>query len=345
MRIAIIKSAALGDVLRTTALLPALRRRHNSPNVTWIASDDSLPIVSRNTFIDCAVSLSNAADASWRSESYDWVISLDEEPTSCKVATSLATRRLSGAYVDDTCAVAYTDDMSLWFGMGLLRSAKAGGIARANQLKVQNRLSYCHILYECLDLSPPIAGPQLFVTPDEEAQARLWREESGIRPDTQIVALNTGAGDRWQHKRWGESQTAALASQLCEQLNVTVVILGGPEETERNERIRRTLRHPGIVVAPTNMSVYAFAALLRLCRVLVTSDSLALHIAAASGITTIAFFGPTSDAEADISGLGEKIVAPIACRCCYLSRCDRTPHCMDALTVDMLFHAVKKRLA
>ncbi len=40
--ILILKTAALGDVLRTTSILPGLERRHGSIAVTWLtAGDDS----------------------------------------------------------------------------------------------------------------------------------------------------------------------------------------------------------------------------------------------------------------------------------------------------------------
>jgi hypothetical protein len=58
----------------------------------------------------------------------------------------------------------------------------------------------------------------------------------------------------------------------------------------------------------------------------------------------VAFFGPTSDAEIDLYGRGEKIVTRLDCRCCYLSDCPVRPHCMQSLSVQDLADAVDRWL-
>jgi len=43
-----------------------------------------------------------------------------------------------------------------------------------------------------------------------------------------------------------------------------------------------------------------------ICDVIVTSDSMALHVGVAMGIYVIALFGPTSPAEIELFGNGQK---------------------------------------
>jgi heptosyltransferase-2 len=159
-----------------------------------------------------------------------------------------------------------------------------------------------------------------------------------------LVGMNTGAGSRWRFKSWGEDQTAELARRIHDELGAGVLILGGAAESERNQRIVATASRPRVVAAPTNLELLAFAALIDLCGVLVTSDSLALHLGNALGKPVIAFFGPTSGAEIDMYDLGEKIVTPLECRCCYLKTCDIRPHCMQSIGVDRIFEAVRRWL-
>ena len=123
--------------------------------------------------------------------------------------------------------------------------------------------------------------------------------------------FNTGAGPRWRFKSWGEKQTAQLARRLAEKLHLGVIVTGGAGQDWRNTRIVSIASSPDVVAAPTGeLSLLSFAALIRQCSVLVTSDSLAMHIGIALQRPVIAFFGPTSDAEIDLFGLGEKIVTP-----------------------------------
>src|SRR5688500_8536303 len=44
-RILVIKTAALGDVLRTTSILPGLHQRHPGTAVTWVTAPAAVPLV------------------------------------------------------------------------------------------------------------------------------------------------------------------------------------------------------------------------------------------------------------------------------------------------------------
>jgi heptosyltransferase-2 len=300
-------------------------------------------LLEHNTLID-RLTLIEGEPAAWRTDVYDWVISLDEEPAACRLASGLKTRRLSGAYMAADSTSRYTADTAEWFGMGLLRPEGEGGLARANDLKRNNSRPYSTILYECLKLPLPVARPQIFVPPEARQQAREWLAGTTLASYSGVVGLNTGAGGRWTLKKWGEEQTAALAVELSRQFNVGVVVLGGEQEKERNRRIER-MAGETCVVAPTDWGLKCFSALVSLCRVIVTSDSLALHVAVASGVPVVAFFGPTSAAEIDLFGSGRKVVTSLPCRCCYLPSCDVRPHCMDSIEARELIAAASDWLS
>ena len=42
-------------------------------------------------------------------------------------------------------------------------------------------------------------------------------------------------------------------------------------------------------------------------------------------------FGPTSWAEIELYGLGEKVVPEMECLSCYKTSCDFVPNCMDLI--------------
>jgi heptosyltransferase II len=343
MRVALIKVGALGDVLRTTALLPGFRRRYPSLELTWITAREALPLVSSHPDVSEAVDPNDLSMDGWRHRYYDWVVSLDDDRDLCRLATQLPHKRLSGGYEDQDGCLRYTADLECWFGMGLLRSDQDGGLQRANQIKRQNSLAYGKIFYDGLALPPPVERPRLSIPACEEEWAHQWIAGRGLfgKP---IVTLITGAGPRWRFKSWGEQQTAQLARRLAEELHLAVIIAGGPTEGSRNTRIVSAANSPDIVAAPTDLSLLSFASLVRQCSVLVASDSLAMHIGIALQRPVIAFFGPTSDAEVDLFGLGEKFVTPLSCSRCYLADCDVRPHCMESISVRELYDAVNRWL-
>ncbi len=344
MRIALIKTGALGDVVRTTSLLPALRRVAADDEIVWITAAEALTLLEGNPWLDLAVDIADPPQAAWRRLSYDWVVSLDDELPSCQLAARLTCKRLSGAYQAPTGELAYTPDVAEWFGMGRLRPQSQGGLERANQLKRANHATYGEILYRALGLPMPVARPEVFIPDAGREQARHWLRSAGHGRARPLVGLNTGAGGRWRFKAWGVEQTAGLARAVVGELGGAAVVLGGAKERERNQAIVSLAGVPGVVVAPSDLDLKSFAGLIAELDVLVSSDSLAMHLGVAAGRPVIAFFGPTSDREIDLFGLGEKVVTPLDCRCCYLNDCDVRPHCMQSISVTTLLAAVRRWL-
>lgn len=330
MRMALIKTGAMGDVVRTTALLPGLRRRDPGLELTWITAPRAIELIEDHPDVARAVSIDEAADAPWRRQSYDWVLCLDDGVDECPLASSLAAGRLSGGCLASDGTLRYTDDVAPWFGMGLLRPEEQGGLDRANALKKSNRETFGAMYYRSLDLPGPVARPFVPLRPARLAAARSWL---------------AGAGGRWRFKSWGEAETAVLARRLADEIGAAVVVFGGPAERARNGRIVAAAGRRRVVATPTDLGLLEFAALIDRCDVLVTSDSLALHLGIARGRRVVVFFGPTSEAEIDLYGRGEKVITPLDCRCCYLSDCSVRPHCMQSISIDDLLDAVARVLA
>ena len=51
-----------------------------------------------------------------------------------------------------------------------------------------------------------------------------------------LLDLNTGCGGRWTSRLWPEEYWIELAQKLLDN-NYEVILLGGPEEDEKNKRI------------------------------------------------------------------------------------------------------------
>jgi heptosyltransferase II len=342
--VALIKTGALGDVVRTTALLPGLRRLDPKLKLTWITSSGAIELVRDHPDVNRVAAIDAPADAPWRTESYDWVLNLDDGFDECRLASQMSTNRLSGGFEAPDGTRRYTNDVSRWFGMGILRPDEQGGLQQANILKKRNRETFGAIMYRALNLPGPVARPLVHLQLSRIAKAQSWLQGAGLSGATPVIGLNTGAGGRWRFKSWGEDQTGDLARELIDELHCGVVVFGGPAERDRNRRIASSVHRRNVVVAPTDFDLLDFTALIDQCDLLVTSDSLALHLALARETPIVAFFGPTSDSEIDLYGGGEKIVTPLDCRCCYLSDCQVRPHCMQSISSEEITGAVRRYL-
>ena len=170
--------------------------------------------------------------------------------------------------------------------------------------------------------------PELPLTEEEEAAAaRLW-EDDRLRGASVVVGLNTGAGARWPSKQLDEERTIATARELSVRStsDVTFLVLGGPEEEERDARIHEGLLAQGLhaVRGGEGNSLPEFAALVSRCDLIITSDSFCLHAAIARRTPVVAFFAPTSAAEIDLYGLGEKVASTAPDACSYRPDADNS---------------------
>ncbi|MCB9913576.1 MAG: hypothetical protein H6828_00335 [Planctomycetes bacterium] len=318
--ILILKTGALGDVLRTTSILPGLRATWPEAPVEWLTAPAARDLVARHPDV-AAVHLVDAKDAAdvervtreLGARAWSWVISLDDEEPLCRLASALDAVRLSGAYLDAAGARAYTPDVAPWFDMGLL---SVHGKQAADRMKVENERSHAAIYADMLGL--PMGRPEL---PLPEAALAFAAQTLGARGDAWRVGLNTGAGGRWTSKQLPPERVAELAARLAAEAPraIEFVLLGGPEERERNRDLAARLTAAGVrlVDAGVDNAMLDFAALVDALDLLVTSDSLALHVAVARRTPVVAFFAPTSAAEIELFGGGEKVRSTSADYCNY----------------------------
>ena len=96
--------------------------------------------------------------------------------------------------------------------------------------------------------------------------------------------------------------------------------------------------------AGTGNTIRQFQALLARCAVVVTGDSLGMHLAIAEKRPVVVLFGPTCAAEIELYGRGEVITAASHCAPCYRAECARNPSCMQAIEAGPVVAAVKRWL-
>ncbi len=80
MKILIIKLGALGDVLRTTPLLTALRMKYPQARITWIVEKQHRVALEGNSLIETLLNYDGALLDRLECQTFDWVINLDKEP-------------------------------------------------------------------------------------------------------------------------------------------------------------------------------------------------------------------------------------------------------------------------
>ena len=130
---------------------------------------------------------------------------------------------------------------------------------------------------------------------------------------------------------------------LAEQPPIALWLLGGPEGRERNTDLVQRFGQRVIDTGVDNSQRH-FAALLGHVDVLVTADTLAMHIGIALGKHVVAHFCPTSPWEIDLFGRGEKVFHDTPHLACYCNGCQQSPRCNDLITSEEVVGAVRRCL-
>ena len=319
MQILIIKLGAIGDVIRTTSILPGLKEKYPDCKIDWITKKESSDILKGNNLIENTYLIDQNINEI-KNKEYDLVINLDDNSEACKLAAEIKHKDIIGAYIENEKQV-YTENSGLWFDMGLISKF---GKEKADQLKAFNKKTYQEIMYQILGLDYKNQEPILILNDEELKFGKDFAEKNNINEDNLVIGINTGAGGRWKDKKLNEELTADLIDKLNSIKNVKLLLFGGPEEKERNESIKEEAA-TDITDAGCDNSLMEFASLVNLCDILVTSDSLAMHIGTALKKKIIAFFYPTSASEIELYDKGVKIIGKGNSYCSYQKDCDSPP--------------------
>lgn len=214
---------------------------------------------------------------------------------------------------------------------------------------LERNLSLLLPLAPGLDAAGP-AGEPVYLEPDPAArkaiEARL--AEAGLAGGGPLVGLHPGSV--WATKRWPEERFAALASRLVMELGARIVLVGGPGDKRLCARVAEAAG-AGVLDLAGRTSLAELIALMPRLALFATNDSGPMHIATASGVPTLAFFGPTTR-ELGFFPYGPEhrvLEKELSCRPCGLHGGRSCPHghflCMRLISVDEAFRNAEEMLA
>lgn len=332
MNVLLVKFGALGDVLRTTPLLPALQRRYPGCRITWITDAGSAVALQGRPEIDRLAVWGADGETVLSAERYDLAINLDKDDGALDAIMSARSavkmgfgRDASGAL----CALDRNSEYALRLGLD-------------DDLKFKiNRKSYQQISFEQVGLVFGGEEYRFGPTPEDRRAARAHLNALGVHGDALKIGLNTGSGARFAGKRLPEETLVRVGERLQQELGAQVLLLGGADEEERNRSIRALFKHPPFHTGAHPIG--RFAAIVAECDAIISGDTTAMHVALAVKTPVVAYFGSTCSAEIEMYGRGRKIVSTLPCAPCYKRVCpiEETEKCMKEISPEMLFGEVK----
>lgn len=214
-------------------------------------------------------------------------------------------------------------------------------------------------LLRLLGKNPSLTSPcEVFLTPAEEQ----WAEDFIVRNNLAVqkrlgIHVGSGGTKNLRLKRWPFRNYLELIQRIARELpDVAVLLFGGPEEQAEHEQIRSATKGSP-VLAPDSRNLRQAAALLKRCDAFLSVDTALMHLAAAMQVPRqIVIEAPTLN----VTNLPYQQTFTLVRNPAVNGRNldfyrydgrgiqgtdDELVRCMDSVTVDAVFNAVREALS
>jgi heptosyltransferase-2 len=158
-----------------------------------------------------------------------------------------------------------------------------------------------------------------------------------------VVGISPGAA-YGTAKRWLPENFATVAVMAAREMDATVEVFGSKDERALCEQVTQAIAAEGVVARnwAGETSLSDFVRLASSCRVFITNDSGAMHIASAAGVPTIAIFGATDHIGTGPTGpLARVVREPVECAPCLLRECPIDHRCMTRVTPERVLAEIR----
>lgn len=328
----IVHLGALGAVVRSTSLLRAIKRKFPRAKITWVTDAPAHQLLAGHPLIDRVLT------------------------TAEKDLLLLSALEFDAAFVVDKSlkAVSVLKRTKADLHFGFTADPRTGAILPATSAAVElwqiglddhrkffvNKKPETQLMIEAFELGPYQRDEYFLpLAQSEHIEKDLRRRQWGAENKT-VVGFNTGCS----HVIAAKKLSVAFQRELIQKLlsarpDVRIVLLGGPEDTERNREIAAGL---DVISTPTESGLRDGLISIAACDVIVTGDSLGMHMAISQGKYSVAWFGPTCAHEIDLYDRGEAVLTSAPCSPCWKRVCSRESMCYDQVSASEMLAAIDR---
>jgi heptosyltransferase-2 len=322
----------MGAVVRSTSLLAAMKRKYPSSHITWITEKPMHGLLNDHPRIDRVLTTSNEDQLALRALEFDIAFVIDKSLTASGLLRLTKADLVYGFLADPATGAilpATSAAEELW-QLGL----------DDHQKFFMNQKPETRLLNEALELGPHRRDEYDLPLSlrDREVITRRqinWR----LQTDQPIIGFNTGCGPLMPAKKWTVEFHQKVLKHFLSLGYVNLVLLGGPEDEERNREIGKGLP---VIQTQTRNGVRDGLHSIAACDLIVSGDSFAMHLAIAMKKFVVAWFGPSCAHEIDLYDRGIALRAAVACSPCWKRHCAKTQMCYDQVPLQEIETAVEK---
>ncbi|MDI9358462.1 MAG: glycosyltransferase family 9 protein [Phycisphaerales bacterium] len=317
-KILIIKLGALGDVIRTTPLVPKYHSLYPNCHISWITlTPDILP----HDEIDTIYKWDSTSLFILTQEAFDIAINLDKDKEACMLLTQVQAKKKYGFFWKDNHIAPVDAAAEHKLLTGLFDS-----------LSKNNKQSYLEEIFEIVHQK--FQHEPYLIRRHAESTQKWQQEVQKIAKSKKVVGLNTGCGARWTTRLWPTEYWGALIQKL-EQKGYCCILLGGEQEDAQNKIYAQTTAAHYF----GHSSLHSFIELINACDIIITQVSMSLHIATALGKKIVLMNNIFNKYEFELYGRGSIVEPSTGCDCYYGTRCSRSRNCAHDIHVEAVYEA------
>lgn len=346
MKVLIIKTSSLGDIIHALPLLDYLHRASPGIKIGWVVEEAFKDILEGNPLL-WKLHLVNTKR--WR-----------KRPFSARTRLEAATLRRE--LRQEGYDVVFDIQGNLKSGIIGLASGVARRIGLPRQrlqesinalfttTKAPYRLEDTHASLRCLSsvASLPfdldyrdlelVSDIPTSAADNGAASALL----SGLKPGKKILFHS---GTTWQTKFWSREGWSELGKRVCSAFPGSTILLSWGNDAEQSMAREIASRIGEDAVVIERLPLKAFAALLKQVDLVVGGDTGPVHLAAAMGTKTVSFYRSSTGSESGPRGKRHVIVqSPLPCTRCYRTSCPKDEECRASITVDAMMAGIERLL-
>lgn len=351
-KILIINPFGIGDVLFTTPVIEAVKKKFPNSFIGYLCNEKSAPILENNPHVDKMFFYTRGDLKRIRQKSQ--LKYLKAFFNACRQIT----REKFDLAIDLSMVNQYS--LLLWL-MGVKQrwgfDYKGRGLFLTDKIKFDGFINK-HVVdyYEDLLLHFKIDAFEkklkFYTSLNDEKFVEKLLKQNKITSDDILIGIAPFGGASWgpdaANKQWPAENFLALIDELLKNFKVKVILFGRSEDRTNLADFERVISKERVVDAVGKTTLGQLAVLIAKCKVFISNDSGPLHIACAQEVPTISIFGPVDETVyGPVGGKNENliIVSEVKCRPCYKDFkkpvCQRMD-CLKTINVDMVVKNIEK---
>ncbi|MHC1736419.1 MAG: glycosyltransferase family 9 protein [Ignavibacteriaceae bacterium] len=336
VKILIISLDALGNVMDNTPLLPAIKRKFPISTIHWITMSAAEKILFNNKLIDKLFTWTDENRMIVRNIEYDYIMNADKSDYACAFANEVKAGTKLGFLLNSDGKIIPANQSAMYSYI----------LGNDDQLKFrENQRAGIDILHEVFELEYKRDEYIYTFTDEENTFQENYKQSISYDSSKVYVGFNTGCSNLFPNKKMTVAQHVEIISGLINNDKLKIVLLGGREDTERNQAIFDSFSETEklkIINTPSTEGIRRGACYMNLCDLIITGDSFGMHLAIGLKKYIIAWFGLSCWTEIELYDRGEKLFPEnLECSPCWKKVCPYNLECIQMIDLKRIISLVE----